>query len=168
MNAERRGRGLLAAGFFLAVRVVVSSPSSTVFGALSLRFQLAVRPPLDNKKQNGRLDCKDCGQHFTCDTNHLTEAIDIYSEWIDACKDVNPDDVSDQGGRSPSPEPARGRLQKKRTADDDEEEEEEEELPDYRRKKGAQQEDDEEEEEDLPEPKRRKQGRVEDDEDDDE
>lgn len=107
---------------------------------------------------------------LTSHPTDLTEAIDIYSEWIDACKDVNPDDASSSPSRSPSPQAApsggSGRL-KKRAADQDAEEDEED-LPDFRRRKdtGGEVLDEEEEEEDLPDPKRRKQTVVEDDEED--
>lgn len=35
------------------------------------------------------LECKICGQKFSCRTNALTAPIDVYSEWIDATEDVN-------------------------------------------------------------------------------
>ncbi|CAN0891682.1 Transcription elongation factor 1 homolog [Linum grandiflorum] len=34
--------------------------------------------------------CFVCDESYWVPTNHLTEAIDVYTEWIDACVEVNP------------------------------------------------------------------------------
>lgn len=107
----------------------------------------------------------------------LTEPVDIYSEWLDACQEVNPpNDVGGEGHEhSVSPPPAAPRrLQKKRPAEGSDDEagagggggsDEEEDLPDFRRKKGRVERSDDEGEGEEAEP-RRKQQVVEDDEDD--
>ncbi|SCZ90374.1 BZ3500_MvSof-1268-A1-R1_Chr9g10809 [Microbotryum saponariae] len=123
----------------------------------------------------GRLDCKDCAQHFETDINHLTEPIDIYAEWIDACRAVNPEGARLQHrGQAPAvvrsnptstqaTNAARGKKRRGSHDDDQEEEEDEDEddLPNpvgQRKKRRALDEDDAEEEDEqeedqgLPEP----------------
>ncbi|TFY64022.1 hypothetical protein EVJ58_g2904 [Rhodofomes roseus] len=39
---------------------------------------------LDRKEGVAQLFCKVCDQRYQSKVNHLTEPIDIYSEWIDA------------------------------------------------------------------------------------
>lgn len=72
----------------------------------------------DKQAKTGRLDCRDCQQIFTvsprlrnlpsrssplrssqCDTNHLTQPIDVYSEWIDACEIANQHMYAPQPGK---------------------------------------------------------------------
>ncbi|SGZ27114.1 BQ5605_C025g10058 [Microbotryum silenes-dioicae] len=131
---------------------------------------------IDNKTKVGRLDCKDCAQHFETDINHLTEPIDIYAEWIDACRAVNPEGTRLQHrGQAPAvvrSNPtstqgtnAAGGKKRRGSHDDDQEEEDEDEddLPNpvgQRKKRRAldedenedEEEDEQEEDRDLPEP----------------
>ncbi|KAI3841164.1 hypothetical protein MKW92_044170 [Papaver armeniacum] len=37
----------------------------------------------------GTVVCCICDAHYSTKIHHLTEAIDIYSEWIDECERVN-------------------------------------------------------------------------------
>lgn len=39
---------------------------------------------LDKKAGVGQLSCAVCGQQFQCGIHTLMEAIDVYSEWVDA------------------------------------------------------------------------------------
>lgn len=43
---------------------------------------------LDKKAGIGSLSCKICGQSFQAKVNALSAAVDIYSEWVDACEAV--------------------------------------------------------------------------------
>jgi transcription elongation factor Elf1 len=36
----------------------------------------------------GNLHCKICGQRFQTGINYLSAAVDVYSDWIDACENV--------------------------------------------------------------------------------
>lgn len=36
----------------------------------------------------GNLHCKVCGQRFQTGINYLSHAVDVYSDWIDACESV--------------------------------------------------------------------------------
>jgi len=48
----------------------------------------------DEKARIGYLSCKICGQNFSADTDTLSQPIDVYSQWIDACEDVADNDVA--------------------------------------------------------------------------
>merc|ERR1711879_221245 len=37
----------------------------------------------------GRIECSLCGEDFKTSINYLTEPLDVYSEWIDACEAAN-------------------------------------------------------------------------------
>lgn len=43
---------------------------------------------MDKKSDVGTLLCKVCGQSFQSPINSLSEPIDIYSDWVDACEAV--------------------------------------------------------------------------------
>ena len=43
---------------------------------------------LDKKAGIGDLYCKVCGQRFQASINYLSAAVDVYSEWLDACEEV--------------------------------------------------------------------------------
>ena len=43
---------------------------------------------LDKKAAVGNLHCKVCGQRFQTSINYLSHAVDVYSDWVDACEDV--------------------------------------------------------------------------------
>ena len=43
---------------------------------------------LDKKAGVGNLHCKVCAQKFQTGINYLSAAVDVYSDWIDACEDV--------------------------------------------------------------------------------
>ncbi|GAA5872448.1 hypothetical protein JCM8547_000927 [Rhodosporidiobolus lusitaniae] len=110
------------------------------FRCLFCSHQGSVTCKMDNKTKIGRLDCKDCGQTFTMDINHLSEPVDVYSAWIDACEEANPVDAA-------PPPRARAALKaanvskKRRNADSEDDEaerepqasdEDEDDLPDIR------------------------------------
>jgi transcription elongation factor Elf1 len=42
----------------------------------------------------GSIGCRVCGHNYSSQTNHLTEAADLYCEWIDACERANEEEAS--------------------------------------------------------------------------
>jgi transcription elongation factor Elf1 len=44
---------------------------------------------LDRKKLIGTAKCSICSEEFRTQINILSAAIDVYSDWIDACEQVN-------------------------------------------------------------------------------
>ncbi|GJE90817.1 Elf1 domain-containing protein [Phanerochaete sordida] len=54
------------------------------FTCLFCHHDKSVSVRMDRKEGIAQLFCKVCDQRFQSKVNHLTEPIDIYSEWIDA------------------------------------------------------------------------------------
>ncbi|CUS11920.1 unnamed protein product [Tuber aestivum] len=81
-----------------------SEPLATSFSCLFCNHEKSVTCMLDKKAGVGSLSCKVCGQRFQANINYLSAAIDVYSEWVDACDEIaNPKDkaprrVSGGGG----------------------------------------------------------------------
>ncbi|KAF8077928.1 hypothetical protein FPV67DRAFT_1557360 [Lyophyllum atratum] len=59
-------------------------PLDTAFTCLFCHHDKSVTVRLDRKEGVAHLVCRVCDQRYQSKMNHLTEAIDIYSEWIDA------------------------------------------------------------------------------------
>ncbi|KJA27190.1 hypothetical protein HYPSUDRAFT_131761 [Hypholoma sublateritium FD-334 SS-4] len=59
-------------------------PLDTTFTCLFCHHDKSVTVRLDRKEGVAQLVCRVCDQRYQSKVNHLTEAIDIYSEWIDA------------------------------------------------------------------------------------
>ncbi|KZT67730.1 Elf1-domain-containing protein [Daedalea quercina L-15889] len=59
-------------------------PLETQFTCLFCHHDKSVTVRLDRKEGIAQLFCKVCDQRYQSKVNHLTEPIDIYSEWIDA------------------------------------------------------------------------------------
>lgn len=43
----------------------------------------------DKIRQVARISCRVCSEEYQTNTNFLSEPLDVYNEWIDACEDVN-------------------------------------------------------------------------------
>ncbi len=41
---------------------------------------------LDRKIETGSITCRVCGESFQTRVNHLTEPVDVFVEWVDACE----------------------------------------------------------------------------------
>ncbi|KAL6206647.1 hypothetical protein ACLB2K_023895 [Fragaria x ananassa] len=61
----------------------------TVFSCPFCGHGSSVECRLDMKNLIGEGNCRICQEHFSTTVNALSEAIDIYSEWIDECERVN-------------------------------------------------------------------------------
>ncbi|OCB84081.1 Elf1-domain-containing protein [Sanghuangporus baumii] len=59
-------------------------PLDTTFTCLFCHHDKSVNVKIDRKEGVATLLCRICGQRFQGRVNHLTEPIDVYSEWIDA------------------------------------------------------------------------------------
>ncbi|KAA1471144.1 Elf1-domain-containing protein [Dentipellis sp. KUC8613] len=59
-------------------------PLDTTFTCLFCHHDNSVSVKVDRKEGIAQLVCKICDQRYQSKVNHLTEPIDIYSEWIDA------------------------------------------------------------------------------------
>lgn len=58
------------------------------FSCLFCNHEKSVICTLDKKNSLGELHCKICGQSFQTAINSLSQPVDIYSDWIDACEDL--------------------------------------------------------------------------------
>ncbi|KAH8117561.1 Elf1-domain-containing protein [Phellopilus nigrolimitatus] len=72
-------------------------PLDTTFTCLFCHHEKSANVKIDRKEGVATLVCRVCGQRFQGRVNHLTEPIDVYSEWIDAAdaaqKDIEDGDV---------------------------------------------------------------------------
>ncbi|CCG84393.1 protein of unknown function [Taphrina deformans PYCC 5710] len=71
----------------------------TAFDCLFCNHEKSVAVKIDKKSSIGDLRCKICGQNHQCRTDALSQPIDVYSDWIDAC-----DEVKDKGGVAEGPD----------------------------------------------------------------
>ncbi|KIW75503.1 hypothetical protein Z517_10244 [Fonsecaea pedrosoi CBS 271.37] len=69
-------------------------PLASTFTCLFCNHEKAIQVKLDKKAGVGNLHCKVCGQRFQTGINYLSAAVDVYSDWIDACEDVAKDAAS--------------------------------------------------------------------------
>lgn len=58
------------------------------FTCLFCNHERLVICTLDKKNSLGELHCKICGQSFQSGINLLSQPVDVYSDWIDACEDL--------------------------------------------------------------------------------
>ncbi|RDW70230.1 zinc beta-ribbon [Coleophoma crateriformis] len=79
-----------------------NEPLATAFSCLFCNHEKSVTVKLDKKAGVGQLSCKVCDQKFQCGVNYLSAAVDVYSEWVDAC-----DAVAKEGGAGDDLAPAR-------------------------------------------------------------
>ncbi|KAL2219727.1 transcription elongation factor [Thermoascus aurantiacus ATCC 26904] len=63
-------------------------PLPTTFSCLFCNHENSVVVKLDKKLGLGNLSCKVCGQRFQTGINYLSAAVDVYSDWVDACDAV--------------------------------------------------------------------------------
>ncbi|KAJ7172430.1 transcription elongation factor Elf1 like-domain-containing protein [Mycena filopes] len=61
-------------------------PLDTAFTCLFCHHDKAVTVRLDRKESLAHLVCRVCDQRWQSKATHLTEPVDIYSEWIDAAE----------------------------------------------------------------------------------
>ncbi|TFK42563.1 transcription elongation factor Elf1 like-domain-containing protein [Crucibulum laeve] len=64
-------------------------PLDTAFTCLFCHHDKSVTVRMDRKEGVAQLVCRVCDQRYQSKVNHLTEPIDIYSEWLDSVEQVN-------------------------------------------------------------------------------
>ncbi|KAI9662005.1 MAG: hypothetical protein M1831_002920 [Alyxoria varia] len=60
----------------------------TQFQCLFCNHETSVQVKIDKKSGTAKLKCRVCGQDYESTAHKLTEPVDVYSEWIDACDAV--------------------------------------------------------------------------------
>ncbi|KAF8609901.1 Elf1-domain-containing protein [Ceratobasidium sp. AG-I] len=58
------------------------------FNCLFCHHEKSVTCKIDKREGLGYLTCKICAQTFQTKIHHLSEPIDVYSSWIDACDEA--------------------------------------------------------------------------------
>ncbi len=76
----------------------------------------SVSAQLDQDRGVGTVTCSVCGANYTSKINSLSEAIDVYSDWLDKCEEENADLGGDVRAPSPPP-PTRRRVQEDDVSD---------------------------------------------------
>ncbi|KAI6109217.1 transcription elongation factor Elf1 like-domain-containing protein [Pisolithus croceorrhizus] len=74
-------------------------PLDTAFPCLFCNHDKSVTVRIDRKEGIAQLVCRVCDQRYQSKVNHLTEPVDIYSEWIDAADAAQKES---QGHRRPA------------------------------------------------------------------
>ena len=71
-------------------------PKKKLIGTLETQFQCpfcnhenSCDVLMDKTKNIGHISCRICLEDFQAKVNYLSEPIDVYSEWIDACEEAN-------------------------------------------------------------------------------
>ncbi|KAI5791426.1 transcription elongation factor Elf1 like-domain-containing protein [Pyronema domesticum] len=95
-------------------------PLNNTFNCLFCNHEDSVTCKLDKKAGIGSLSCKVCAQAFQSNINYLSHAVDVYSDWVDACDEI----VDGKGGGPKSAESrrlSRAKPASRRDADGDDE-----------------------------------------------
>ncbi|KAI0780826.1 hypothetical protein BD413DRAFT_500417 [Trametes elegans] len=82
-------------------------PLETNFTCLFCHHDKSVSVRIDRKEGVAQLFCKVCDQRYQSKANHLTEPIDIYSEWIDAADAAEREAITTRRPVASSSRPAR-------------------------------------------------------------
>ncbi|KAI9353257.1 transcription elongation factor Elf1 like-domain-containing protein [Zopfochytrium polystomum] len=70
------------------------------FACLFCNHDRSILTTLDRENQVGKLECKKCGVNFQTPINYLSEPIDVYSDWVDACEATNKQAAKQQTRRN--------------------------------------------------------------------
>ncbi|ORX98227.1 Elf1-domain-containing protein [Basidiobolus meristosporus CBS 931.73] len=79
----------------------------TTFDCLFCNHEKSISCRLEKESKIGHLSCRICSASFQCMINYLSEPIDVYSEWIDACDKINQDNGDRERSASPDGRQAR-------------------------------------------------------------
>ncbi|XP_053214197.1 transcription elongation factor 1 homolog [Panonychus citri] len=72
-----------------ATRRKAIEPLDIQFNCPFCNHEKSCEVKMDRNRNIGRITCRICSEDFQTAINYLSEAIDVYSEWIDACETVN-------------------------------------------------------------------------------
>lgn len=65
------------------------APLDTLFNCPFCNHEKSCEVKMDRAKNVARIACRICSEEFTTTVNYLSEPIDVYSDWIDACEQAN-------------------------------------------------------------------------------
>ncbi|CAJ0581506.1 unnamed protein product, partial [Mesorhabditis spiculigera] len=64
-------------------------PLETQFNCPFCNHEKVCEVKMDRERNVGLVKCRVCLEDFQTKINYLSEAIDVYSDWIDACEKAN-------------------------------------------------------------------------------
>ncbi|KAG4106213.1 Elf1-domain-containing protein [Neocallimastix lanati (nom. inval.)] len=62
----------------------------TQFDCLFCNHEKSITVKMIHETKVGELKCSICGANYQSAINSLSHPIDVYSDWIDACEELNP------------------------------------------------------------------------------
>ncbi|CAK9020229.1 Transcription elongation factor 1 homolog, partial [Durusdinium trenchii] len=80
----------------------------TMFNCLFCSSLKAVEVKMVRLEKIGFLKCRVCNANFSSGITYLSEAVDVYSDWVDKCAEANYEPSEEPGGKreEPAEEPA--------------------------------------------------------------
>mmetsp|Transcript_2702 Transcript_2702/g.9820 ORF Transcript_2702/g.9820 Transcript_2702/m.9820 type:complete len:84 (+) Transcript_2702:162-413(+) len=60
-----------------------------VFGCPFCNHDASVEVVIDKDREEAKLECRNCGAKYNTKVHNLSEPIDVYTEWIDECEELN-------------------------------------------------------------------------------
>ncbi|KAJ1936456.1 hypothetical protein FBU59_005046 [Linderina macrospora] len=73
----------------------------TTFDCLFCNHEKSIIVSMDKEHKVGNLKCKVCSATYQAALTHLSEPIDVYSEWVDACEEAKHNEDDDYSGTPP-------------------------------------------------------------------
>lgn len=67
----------------------VTTPLDIMFNCPFCNHERSCEVRSDKTKNIARIVCNICNEEFTTNITYLSEPIDVYSDWIDACEQAN-------------------------------------------------------------------------------
>jgi len=64
-------------------------PLQTLFNCPFCNHEKVCEVKMDRERQVGFIQCRVCSEDFQTKIHTLSEAIDVYGDWIDACEAAN-------------------------------------------------------------------------------
>ncbi|CAG7835209.1 unnamed protein product [Allacma fusca] len=64
-------------------------PLETQFNCPFCNHERSCEVKMDKSRNTGRITCRVCMECFQSQINYLSEPIDVYNDWIDACETAN-------------------------------------------------------------------------------
>ncbi|XGW07941.1 hypothetical protein V3C99_010788, partial [Haemonchus contortus] len=64
-------------------------PLETQFNCPFCNHERVCEVKMDRERNVGFISCRVCSEDFQTPINYLSEPIDVYSDWIDACEAAN-------------------------------------------------------------------------------
>jgi transcription elongation factor Elf1 len=61
----------------------------TIFSCPFCNHEKSCEVKMDRERNIGTINCTVCLEDFQTGINYLSEAVDVYSDWVDACEAAN-------------------------------------------------------------------------------